>query len=80
VLNEIIRESQSIFLKGTYILDCVVTTHEVLHQVHIDKEEGLLFKVDFQKIFDYFSWTYLLDIFVQRGFSPLWVSQMKKLL
>jgi Reverse transcriptase (RNA-dependent DNA polymerase) len=80
VLNEIIGESLSAFLKGRYILDCVVTAHEVLHQVHKDKEEGLLFKVDFQKAFDYVSWTYLLDIFVQRRFSPLWVSWMKKLL
>jgi Reverse transcriptase (RNA-dependent DNA polymerase) len=80
ILSEIIRESQSVFLKGRYILDCVVTAHEVLHQVHLDKEEGLLFKMDFQKAFDYISWTYLQDLFVQRGFSPLWVSWMKKLL
>jgi Reverse transcriptase (RNA-dependent DNA polymerase) len=64
VLNEIIGELQSAFLKGRYILDCVVTAHEVLHQIHIDKEEDLLFKVDFQKPFDYVSWTYILDIFV----------------
>jgi Reverse transcriptase (RNA-dependent DNA polymerase) len=74
VLNDIIRDSQSTFLKGRYILDCVVTAHELLHQVHKDKEEGLLFKVDFQKIFYYVSWTYPLDLFVQRGFDPLWVS------
>jgi hypothetical protein len=64
VLNEIIGESQSVFLKGRYIFDCVVTAHEVFHQVHIDIEEGLLFKVIFQKTFDYVSWTYLLDIFI----------------
>jgi hypothetical protein len=80
VFNEIIGELQSIFLKGRYILNCVVKAHEVLHQVHVDKEEGLLFKVDFKKTFDYVSWTYLLDIFVQKRFSPLWVSWMKKLL
>jgi hypothetical protein len=49
----------------------VVTAHEVLHQVHKDKEQGLLFKVDFQKAFDYVSWAYLLDLFIQRGFDPL---------
>jgi Reverse transcriptase (RNA-dependent DNA polymerase) len=80
VLNEIIEESQSVFIKSRYILDCVVTAHKVLNQVHKDKDEGLLFKVNFQKTFDYISWTYLLDIFIKRSFSPLWVSWMKKLL
>jgi Reverse transcriptase (RNA-dependent DNA polymerase) len=80
VLNDIIGDSRSAFLKGRYILNCVVTAHEVLHQVQKDKQEGMLFKVDFQKAFDYISWNYLLDTFVQRGFCPLWVSWMKKLL
>jgi Reverse transcriptase (RNA-dependent DNA polymerase) len=80
VLNDIIGDSQSAFLKGRYILVCVVNAYEVLHQVHKDKDEGLLFKVDFQKAFDYVNWTYLLDLFVQRGFDPLWFSLMKKLL
>jgi Reverse transcriptase (RNA-dependent DNA polymerase) len=74
VLNDIIGDSQSAFLKGKYILDCVVTAHEVMYQVHKVKEEGLLFKVDFQKVFYYVSWIYLLDTFIQRGFCPLWVS------
>jgi hypothetical protein len=31
VLNDIIGDFQSVFLKGRYILDCVVTAHEVLY-------------------------------------------------
>jgi Reverse transcriptase (RNA-dependent DNA polymerase) len=79
-LEGIIGEAQCDFLKNIYILDSVITAHEVLHHVHISKEHGLLFKVDFQKAFDFVNWGYLFDTFTQRGFSPLWVSWMKKLL
>jgi hypothetical protein len=52
-LGEIIGEAQCAFLKNRYIFYSVITVHEVLHHVHISKEPDILFKVDFQKTFDF---------------------------
>jgi Reverse transcriptase (RNA-dependent DNA polymerase) len=69
-LESIIGEAQCAFLNNRYILDSVITAHEILHHVHTSKESCLLFKVDFQKAFDFINWGYLFDTFTQRGFSP----------
>jgi Reverse transcriptase (RNA-dependent DNA polymerase) len=63
VLADIISDSQSAFIKNRYILDNVITTHEVLHHVHKHKESSILFKVDFQKTFDFVNWGYLFILF-----------------
>jgi hypothetical protein len=65
-LESIIGEAQCVFLKNRYILDSVITTHEILYHV--------------QKAFDFVNWRYLFDTFTQWGFSSIWVSWMKKLL
>jgi hypothetical protein len=48
--------------------------HEILHHVKLTKQQGLLLKLDFKKVFDNVEWYYLLSIFEQRGFSPLRIS------
>ena len=47
-----VASNQSAFLIGRYILESVVTTHEVLHPVHSAKEEGPVLKLDYEKAFD----------------------------
>jgi Reverse transcriptase (RNA-dependent DNA polymerase) len=79
-LESTIGEAECAFLKNKYILDSVITAHEILHHVYVSKEPSLLFKVDFQKAFDFVNWRYLFKTFTQRGFSHMWVSWMKKML
>jgi Reverse transcriptase (RNA-dependent DNA polymerase) len=74
IVDRLIRPNQLAFLKGRNILDAVVTAHEIHHHVKLTKEQGLLLKLDFEKDFDNVDWSYLLSIFQQRGFSPVWVS------
>jgi Reverse transcriptase (RNA-dependent DNA polymerase) len=60
VLDRLIGPNQLAFLKGHYILDAVVTAHEVLHHVKLHKEQGILLKLDFEKAFDNVNWSYIL--------------------
>jgi predicted amino acid racemase len=48
----------------------VVCAHEVLHQVRkIKKTKSVLFKIDFEKVFDRVYWDFLLETLVGRGFG-----------
>ena len=52
ILHRLVASNQSTFLKGRYILESVVTAHEVLHSIHSSKREGLVLKIDYEKAFD----------------------------
>jgi hypothetical protein len=36
--NKLIASNQTAFIKGRYILESVVATHEIIHEVHRKKE------------------------------------------
>jgi Reverse transcriptase (RNA-dependent DNA polymerase) len=71
---------QLAFLKRYYILEGVVLAHEILHHVHLSKKPDILLKVDFQKVFYYVNWNYLVSYFRQMNFSGKWISWISKLL
>jgi Reverse transcriptase (RNA-dependent DNA polymerase) len=52
VMDFLIDQTQTAYIKGRLITNNVVCDHEVLHQVHISKTQGVLFKIDFEKTFD----------------------------
>ena len=45
--QNLIAPSQTAFIKGRYIVDGVVMLHEVVHELHAKKMQGVLFKIDF---------------------------------
>ena len=47
VADRLISSKQSAFIKGRYILESVVTAHEILHSVHQLEEEGAILKLDY---------------------------------
>jgi Reverse transcriptase (RNA-dependent DNA polymerase) len=53
VMDELIDYSQTAYIKGRYIMNNMVCAHEVLHQVKISKTKGVLFKINFEKVFDW---------------------------
>ncbi|WVZ62710.1 hypothetical protein U9M48_012421 [Paspalum notatum var. saurae] len=52
VAEKIIRPSQTPFLPGRNIMEGAVIIHEMLHELHRKKLNGVIFKIDFEKAYD----------------------------
>lgn len=74
----LIASNQSAFIKGRYILESVVTAHEILHSVHSSKEKGLVLKLDYEKAFDKVNLDFLVELLTLRGFGPQIISWIKQ--
>jgi len=70
VASRVISNFQIAFIPGRNILDGIVILHETLHSLKMQKEEGIILKLDFEKAYDRVSWTFLEEILVTRNFSP----------
>lgn len=73
VCDRIISPNQTTFLKGRYILESVVTAHEILHSVATGGAPGLILKLDYEKAYDRVSWQFLTDMLRSRGFGEIWI-------
>jgi hypothetical protein len=51
-ITSVISELQYGFIKGRYIMDGVLSLHEIIHEVKPEKQNGVIFKVDFEKAYD----------------------------
>jgi hypothetical protein len=59
-------------------LESVVVAHEIIHEIHRNKEEGIMLKLDYEKAYDRVSWSFLEDTLISRGFGKKWVSWIRK--
>ena len=53
VIHETISSSQGAFVEGRQILDAVLIANEVVDEKRRSKEEGIVFKIDFEKAYDH---------------------------
>ncbi|KAJ9567283.1 hypothetical protein OSB04_003249 [Centaurea solstitialis] len=72
VLENVISNVQSAFLKGRSILDGVLVANETVSFLKSSRKKGLIFKVDFEKAYDSVSWEFLLDMLEKMGFGRKW--------
>jgi hypothetical protein len=56
-----------------YILESVVSTHEILHDA-IKMEKGLVLKLDNEKDYDRVNQNFPEEMMVTKGFGPKWRS------
>ena len=61
-IQKIISENQFGFVKGKYILDCVVALHEIVHEVKKKKQNGIILKIDFEKAYYKVNWHFLYNM------------------
>jgi Reverse transcriptase (RNA-dependent DNA polymerase) len=69
IMNNIVDEAQVAFIQGRFILDNVLTAHEIIHYAKIYKQKGIILKIDFEKPYDRVSWPFLKKILLSRGFG-----------
>lgn len=56
------------------MLDGVFLINEVMYFARRRKKDCMLFKVDFEKAYDYVSWNYLRYILHRTGFGSKWLN------
>jgi hypothetical protein len=78
--DRLISTNQSAFIRDRYILENVVTAHEIIHDVHKNKEDGLILKLDYENAYDKVSIEFLEEMLKQRGLSQKWLDKIHYLL
>ncbi|RVW64329.1 Transposon TX1 uncharacterized 149 kDa protein [Vitis vinifera] len=72
VLHETIHSSQGSYVQGRQILDAVLIANEIVDEKRRSGEEGVVFKIDFEKAYDHVSWDFWDHVLEKKGFSPRW--------
>jgi hypothetical protein len=72
IAQKLIRPTQTAFLPGRNIMEDAVILHETLHELHIKKQDGVIFKIDFEKAYDKVKWSFLQQTLRMKGFSQKW--------
>ena len=52
IAHSVVQPTQTAFMPGRQILEGVVVLDETLHEIHSKKLDGVIFKVDFEKVYD----------------------------
>jgi hypothetical protein len=52
VAQKIIRPSQTVFMSGGNTIDETIILHEIIHEMHRKKLDGIILKLDFKKVYD----------------------------
>ena len=68
IIDKLISENQSAFIGGRYILESVVTAHEVLHSTYKSGNPGLVLKLEYEKAFDKVKWPFLFHALKMKKF------------
>nr|GFA28145.1 RNA-directed DNA polymerase, eukaryota [Tanacetum cinerariifolium] len=72
VLDEIVNEVQSAFIKDKQILDGPFILNEIIQWCKQKHKKALIFKVDFEKAYDSVRWDFLDEVLRKFGFSDKW--------
>jgi len=58
IVQRIVAPNQSAFIKVKYNLESVVVAHEILHSINKSVEQGIVLKLDYEKVYDRVSWSF----------------------
>ena len=72
VIGSVVSDSQSSFFRGKQILDGILIANEVVVEARRLNKELLMFKVDFEKVYDLVDIDYLYSVMVNMNFPTLW--------
>ena len=72
ILAETIVESQGAFVGGGQILDVFLVANEIVEEYRKCSKPGVVFKIYFEKAYDYVEWGFLDFVLQKKGFGQLW--------
>jgi hypothetical protein len=78
LVDKLISKSQTAFIPGRFILEGVITLHEILHELRLKKTKGVILKLDFEKAYDKVHWSFLIEVLKQKNFSAKWIEWVKQ--
>jgi hypothetical protein len=73
VMEKLLSNHQTAFIKERYITDGVMLLQEVLRESKYRKQQGVVLKIDFEKAYDRVNWNFLFDCCSRKGFSDSWL-------
>jgi hypothetical protein len=69
VAHRVIQPTQAAFLPGRNIMEGVIILHEIIHEPHRKKQSGVIFKIDFEKVYDKVKWPFVRKVLEMKDFS-----------
>ena len=72
IAHFVVQHSQTAFMPDRNILEGVVVLHETLHEINTKKLDWVVFKVDFEKVYDKVKWPFLQQALRMKGFDLAW--------
>ena len=73
VMSDIIDERQSTFISGRHLLHNVVIANEAVEEAKRRHKPCMVFKVDYERAYDFVSWSFLSYMMKRLGFCPRWI-------
>jgi hypothetical protein len=64
--------TQTTFIPNRNILEGAAVLHEIIHELRTKKQNGIIFKIDFEKAYDKVRWSFLQQTLRMKGFSEKW--------
>lgn len=75
--EKLVNEKQYAFMPKRYILEGVVILHEVLHELRVSKKEGVILKLDFEKVYEKVHWGFMMEVLARKNFPLKWIQWMQ---
>jgi hypothetical protein len=79
ICDRLLSPNQTTFVKGRFILESVVSAHEIIHFIARNRENVLVLKLDYKKAYDRVNSQFLEEMLVSRGFGSKWNAWIMKL-
>lgn len=73
VAHRVLSSLESAFVKGHFILDVILSLHEIVHDLRVRKTKTVILKLDFEKAYDSVSWDFLCKVSLAKGFDGAYV-------